>query len=201
MLTYRGIISPPKSWPRWSRRWPTTRSAGSTVHAEDPRTATGGPGSGPPIGRQHIGFDLRMNCTTVTGSASRNRSLEPCSDPATLLPATSSDGSEVSDGDRRENTTGQDMDQGTRNEVLGGPAEVVRAVPAAHPTRVAVDGPRAAGKTTLADELAAVPPLAALNWSSLVFLPDPGRWASGPVRDFVGRVEAFDGAASEPGAR
>ena len=48
------------------------------------------------------------------------------------------------------------MDQGTRDELLGHLAEAVGSVTAAHPTRVAVDGPPAAGKTTLADELAVV---------------------------------------------
>lgn len=46
------------------------------------------------------------------------------------------------------------MDQLTRDEVLGRLADAVRSVNVAHPTRVAVDGPPAAGKTTLADELA-----------------------------------------------
>jgi len=48
------------------------------------------------------------------------------------------------------------MDHGTRDELLGHLAEAVGAVTVAHPARVAVDGPPAAGKTTLADELAAV---------------------------------------------
>ncbi|WP_328652607.1 AAA family ATPase [Micromonospora sp. NBC_00330] len=48
------------------------------------------------------------------------------------------------------------MVQGTRDELLERLAEAVDAVTVAHPTRVAVDGPPAAGKTTLADELAAV---------------------------------------------
>ncbi|GAA3347980.1 hypothetical protein GCM10020358_64750 [Amorphoplanes nipponensis] len=48
------------------------------------------------------------------------------------------------------------MQQGTRGELLDRLAEAVGAVPAGHPTRVAIDGPPAAGKTTLADELAAV---------------------------------------------
>lgn len=48
------------------------------------------------------------------------------------------------------------MDQGTRDQVLGRLAGAVGSVTAAHPTRVAVDGPPAAGKTTLADELAVV---------------------------------------------
>ncbi|SIR97894.1 cytidylate kinase family protein [Micromonospora avicenniae] len=48
------------------------------------------------------------------------------------------------------------MDQGTRDEVLGRLAEAVGSVAVAHPTRVAIDGPPAAGKTTLADELAVV---------------------------------------------
>ncbi|MBF9134166.1 uridylate kinase [Plantactinospora sp. S1510] len=48
------------------------------------------------------------------------------------------------------------MNQGTRDELLGRLAEAVGSVTVAHPTRVAVDGPPAAGKTTLADELAVV---------------------------------------------
>ena len=48
------------------------------------------------------------------------------------------------------------MDNGTRDELLGRLAEAVGSVTTAHPTRVAVDGPPAAGKTTLADELAVV---------------------------------------------
>ncbi|WP_062349400.1 cytidylate kinase family protein [Herbidospora yilanensis] len=48
------------------------------------------------------------------------------------------------------------MDQGTRDEVLSRLAEAVGSITVAHPTRVAIDGPPAAGKTTLADELAAV---------------------------------------------
>lgn len=48
------------------------------------------------------------------------------------------------------------MDNGTRDELLGRLAEAVGSVTIAHPTRVAVDGPPAAGKTTLGDELAVV---------------------------------------------
>jgi uridine kinase len=49
------------------------------------------------------------------------------------------------------------MEQGTRDEVLGGGlAEAIGSITVAHPTRVAIDGPPAAGKTTLADELAVV---------------------------------------------
>jgi uridine kinase len=48
------------------------------------------------------------------------------------------------------------MDNGTRSEMLSRLAEAVGAVTTAHPTRVAVDGPPAAGKTTLSDELAVV---------------------------------------------
>lgn len=48
------------------------------------------------------------------------------------------------------------MGHGTRDEVLGRLAEAVGSVTVAHPTRVAIDGPPAAGKTTLADELAVV---------------------------------------------
>jgi uridine kinase len=48
------------------------------------------------------------------------------------------------------------MDQGTRDEALGRLAAAVGSVTVAHPTRVAIDGPPAAGKTTLADELAVV---------------------------------------------
>ncbi|MEU8002248.1 uridylate kinase [Catellatospora sp. NPDC049111] len=48
------------------------------------------------------------------------------------------------------------MDHGTRDDVLDCLAEAVGSVTVAHPTRVAIDGPPAAGKTTLADELADV---------------------------------------------
>ncbi|MFC4117295.1 cytidylate kinase family protein [Nonomuraea zeae] len=46
------------------------------------------------------------------------------------------------------------MDQGTRGELISRLAEAIRSVTTAHPLRVAIDGPPAAGKTTLADELA-----------------------------------------------
>ncbi|MGW3788068.1 cytidylate kinase family protein [Micromonospora chokoriensis] len=48
------------------------------------------------------------------------------------------------------------MRHGTRNEMFARLAEAVESVTHAHPVRVAVDGPPAAGKTTLADELAVV---------------------------------------------
>jgi uridine kinase len=48
------------------------------------------------------------------------------------------------------------MDNGTRGEMLSLLAEAVGSVTTVHPTRVAVDGPPAAGKTTLSDELAVV---------------------------------------------
>jgi len=48
------------------------------------------------------------------------------------------------------------MDQGTRGELISRLAEAIRSVTTAHPLRVAIDGPPAAGKTTLADELAVV---------------------------------------------
>ncbi|SBT39013.1 nucleoside/nucleotide kinase family protein [Micromonospora auratinigra] len=48
------------------------------------------------------------------------------------------------------------MEHGTRDELLGRLAEAVGSIVVAHPTRVAVDGPPAGGKTTLADELAVV---------------------------------------------
>jgi uridine kinase len=48
------------------------------------------------------------------------------------------------------------MDMGTRNQLLGRLAETIESVTTAHPVRVAVDGPPAAGRTTLADELALV---------------------------------------------
>jgi len=46
------------------------------------------------------------------------------------------------------------MDQGTRGELLDWLAGTIESGTASHPLRVAVDGPPAAGKTTLADELA-----------------------------------------------
>jgi uridine kinase len=48
------------------------------------------------------------------------------------------------------------MGQAGRDEMLGRMAEAIGSVTAAHPTRVAIDGPPASGKTTLADELAVV---------------------------------------------
>ena len=48
------------------------------------------------------------------------------------------------------------MESGTRGELLARLADAVGAVAIDHPTRVAVDGPPAAGKTTLGDELAVV---------------------------------------------
>ena len=42
----------------------------------------------------------------------------------------------------------------TRGEVVAAPAEAVTARRLAHPTRVALERRSAAGKTTLADELA-----------------------------------------------
>lgn len=46
------------------------------------------------------------------------------------------------------------MDQGIRGELLDWLAGAIESVTASHPLRVAVDAPPAAGKTTLADELA-----------------------------------------------
>ena len=48
------------------------------------------------------------------------------------------------------------MDNGTRGQLLGRLAGAIESVTTAHPVRIAVDGPPAAGKTTLADELALV---------------------------------------------
>jgi uridine kinase len=48
------------------------------------------------------------------------------------------------------------MEQGTRGELLGRLAGAIGSIAVAHPTRVAIDGPPAAGKTTLADEVADV---------------------------------------------
>jgi uridine kinase len=46
------------------------------------------------------------------------------------------------------------MENGTRGKLLDRLAEAIESVTASHPLRVAVDGPPAAGKTTLADDLA-----------------------------------------------
>lgn len=48
------------------------------------------------------------------------------------------------------------MDQRTRGELISELTEVITTVTTAHPLRVAIDGPPASGKTTLADELAVV---------------------------------------------
>jgi dihydrofolate reductase len=49
---------------------------------------------------------------------------------------------------------GEPNDQGTRGELLDRLAGAIESFTTPHPLRVAVDGPPAAGKTTLADELA-----------------------------------------------
>lgn len=46
------------------------------------------------------------------------------------------------------------MEHGTRGELIDRLAQEIGSVTTAHPLRVAIDGPPAAGKTTLADELA-----------------------------------------------
>lgn len=48
------------------------------------------------------------------------------------------------------------MDQATRSEFLRRLADAISSVATTHPLRVAIDGPPASGKTTPADELAAV---------------------------------------------
>jgi uridine kinase len=48
------------------------------------------------------------------------------------------------------------MDSGTRHELLERLSEAVGSITNGYPTRVAIDGPPAVGKTTLADELAVV---------------------------------------------
>jgi uridine kinase len=48
------------------------------------------------------------------------------------------------------------MESGSRQVLISRLAEAVGSVLIGHPTRVAIDGPPAAGKTTLADELAVV---------------------------------------------
>ncbi|WP_037603954.1 cytidylate kinase family protein [Streptacidiphilus rugosus] len=48
------------------------------------------------------------------------------------------------------------MDQGTRGRLIDRLVDAIGSVTTPHPLRVAVDGPPASGKTTLADELAVV---------------------------------------------
>jgi uridine kinase len=48
------------------------------------------------------------------------------------------------------------MNKGSRGELLGGLAKSIQSATITHPLRIAVDGPPAVGKTTLADELAVV---------------------------------------------
>lgn len=50
------------------------------------------------------------------------------------------------------------MDKGTRRDLLGNPAEAIESVTAAHPAWIAIYRPNAAGKTTLAYELAVTLP-------------------------------------------
>ena len=47
-----------------------------------------------------------------------------------------------------------EVESGTRDEMLGRLAGAIQTVKVAHPIRVAIDGPPASGKTTLADEVA-----------------------------------------------
>ena len=56
----------------------------------------------------------------------------------------------------RDTVTETAKDQGTRDELVSRLAEAISSVTTAHPLRVAIDGPPASGKTTLADELAVV---------------------------------------------
>jgi uridine kinase len=57
---------------------------------------------------------------------------------------------------RIDGRTEQSMDSGTRGEFLDRLAGAIASGTTAHPLRVAVDGPPAAGKSSLADELAVV---------------------------------------------
>ena len=56
----------------------------------------------------------------------------------------------------REIVAGEASDQGTRGELISFLTKAISSVTTVHPLRVAVDGPPASGKTTLADELAVV---------------------------------------------
>jgi uridine kinase len=69
-------------------------------------------------------------------------------------PDTRRDGYEVSSTRHHDTVMSQAMDKGTRGELLDRLAGAIGSVTTSHPLRVAVDGPPAAGKTTLADELA-----------------------------------------------
>ena len=60
---------------------------------------------------------------------------------------------ETAGGPRRQTSA---VDTGDRAEMLRRIADAVMSVPVSHPTRVAVDGRPASGKTTLSDELAAL---------------------------------------------
>ena len=56
----------------------------------------------------------------------------------------------------RDTVTEAARDQGARGEFVRRLAEAISSVTTTHPLRVAIDGPPASGKTTLADELAVV---------------------------------------------
>jgi len=56
----------------------------------------------------------------------------------------------------RDTVTEAARDQGTRVEFVSRLADAILSVTTTHPLRVAIDGPPASGKTTLADELAVV---------------------------------------------
>ncbi len=76
--------------------------------------------------------------------------------PERPVPATKTGEGDCMDGSQTPGPAQGQSNYPRRDQLIGLLADAVGSVTVAHPTRVAVDGPPAAGKTTLADELAAV---------------------------------------------
>jgi uridine kinase len=80
------------------------------------------------------------------------------------------------------------MNKGTRGALLDRLAGAIESVSTSHPLRVAVDGPPAAGKTTLADELA----LLFLLRPELIDRWDLSIFVSAPFEQMVARARIRD---------
>lgn len=76
--------------------------------------------------------------------------------PERPVPATKTGEGDGMDGSQTPGPAQGQSNYPRRDQLIALLADAVGSVTVAHPTRVAVDGPPAAGKTTLADELAAV---------------------------------------------
>lgn len=100
----------------------------------------------------------RHPATPAAPRSSAIRSPAPGRSPATARrsssPATTTDQVSARRSWRPEPVIGGSALRNRRQQLVGHLAEAVGRVTVGHPTRVAVDGPPASGKTTLADDLA-----------------------------------------------